>query len=97
MKENNTISKEEIMQLPSSEVSYMSKIVLLYLLDKQGDAVSLSSIANATGTIRQSVVVVIKELERNGYLTIDKSKRSGNMYFLTNKLNAGVKHESVPE
>ena len=96
MKENNTITNEEIIALNSSDVSYMSKVVLLYLLDKQGQEVSLTRLAQSIGTIRQSVVVVLKELEQNGYLTIDKSRRSGNMYFLTDKLN-GVKHESRTE
>lgn len=96
MKENNTITNEEIIALNSLDVSYMSKVVLLYLLDKQGQEVSLTKLAQSIGTIRQSVVVVLKELEQNGYLIIDKSRRSGNMYFLTDKLN-GVKHESRTE
>lgn len=96
MEENNTITKEEIIALNSSDVSYMSKIVLLYLLDKQGREISLARLAQNIGTIKQSVIVALDTLERNGYLTIDKSRRNGNMYFLTDKLN-GVKHESRTE
>lgn len=96
MEENNTITKEEIIALNSSEVSYMSKVVLLYLLDKQGREVSLTKLAQNIGTIKQSVIITLDALERSGYITIDKSRRSGNMYFLTGKLN-GVKHESRNE
>ena len=95
MKLNNNI-EEVIMRKDSSEISYMAKILLLYLQNKQGKELSLATLATAIGTIRQSVVPVLKKLEQDGYILVDKSKRNGNMYFLTDKLN-GVKHESRTE
>ena len=96
MDANNSITTETIMQVPSTKLSNLCKMILRYLQDKQGVEVSLSKIAGALGTIRQSVTPLLGQLELDGYITVDRSKRSGNMYFLTDKLN-GVKHESVPE
>ena len=97
MDSNNAITTEMIMQVPSTELSNLCKMILWYLQDKQGAEVSLSTIANALGTIRQSVTPLLGQLEVGGYIAVDRSKRSGNIYFFTDKLTTGAKHEGIFE
>ena len=97
MEANYNTPEDKILGINSKEVSNLGKLLLLYLRKRQGEVLSLSALAKVLGAARPSVTVVVGELEKNGYLQIDKSHRDGNIYFLTDKLTTGAKHESRTE
>ncbi len=72
--------KETIENILASEVTFMSKAVLIYLSDKSNQLIPYSAITNAIKGSQTMIIKAIKALEKQGVLEVDRSDRAGNKY-----------------
>jgi len=74
------MQKVTVENILASEVSFMSKAVLIYLSDKSNQLIPYSAITNAIKGSQTMIIKSIKALEKEGLLEVDRSDRAGNRY-----------------